>query len=321
MSAVQVVRTPEERFDDLPGFPFTPRFAELPDGLRMHYIDEGPADGEVVLLLHGQPTWSYLYRTVVARLVEHGLRAVAPDLIGFGRSDKPLDRAAYTVQAHVDWVAQFAAAVGLSDLTLVVQDWGGPIGLGALSGTPGLVRRVVAANTVLHTADPALAGQLAWACHANPDGTVTVAQMLLDYQRLTQELTPFQPSLFVQGATESEVPDDVLAAYDAPFPDESFCAGPRQLPLLMGLTPGSACARLNRRTMQTLGTLDAPFLTAFSDGDPATRGWAEVLQAHVPGAAGQSHVIIGHGAHFLQEDCGPQLADVVARFVGDTPPG
>ncbi len=321
MSAVQVVRTPEACFNDLPGFPFAPRFAELPDGLRMHYIDEGPADGEVVLLLHGQPTWSYLYRTVVARLFEHGLRAVAPDLIGFGRSDKPLDRAAYTVQAHVDWLAQFVAAVGLADLTLVVQDWGGPVGLGALSATPGLARRVVAANTVLHTADPALAGRLAWACHANPDGTVTVEQMLLDYQRLTQELTPFHPSLFVQGATESEVPDDVLAAYDAPFPDETFCAGPRQLPLLMGLTPGSACARLNRRTMQMLGGFDAPFLTAFSDGDPATRGWAEVLQAHVPGATGQSHITIEHGAHFLQEDCGPQLADVVARFVGDTPPG
>ena len=188
----------------------------------MHYIDEGPAEAEVVLLLHGQPTWSYLYRTVVARLAEQGLRAVAPDLIGFGRSDKPVARTAYTVQAHVDWLAQFIDLVGLSDLTLVVQDWGGPIGLGVLGAHPGLVRRVVAANTVLHTADPALAGRLEWACHAGPDGTVTVAQMLLDYQRLTQELTPFRPSLFVQGATESEVPDAVLAAYDAPFPDESL---------------------------------------------------------------------------------------------------
>ena len=317
---VQIVRTPEERFRDLPGFPFTPRRAELPDGLGMHYVDEGPADAEVVLLLHGQPTWSYLYRTVVARLAELGLRAVAPDLIGFGRSDKPLDRAAYTVQAHVDWLAQFVATLGLSGVTLVVQDWGGPLGLGLLDAAPGLTRRVVAANTVLHTADPALAGRLAWPCHANPDGTVTVAQMLLDYQRLTQELTPFRPSLFVQGATVSDVPDAVLAAYDAPFPDEGFCAGPRQLPLLMGLTPDSACARLNRRTMQTLAAFDGPFVTAFSDGDPATRGWAEVLQAHVPGAAGQAHVTIANGGHFLQEDCGPRLADVIARVVGATPP-
>ena len=320
MSAVEVVRTPEERFAALPGFPFTPRYATLPDGLRLHYIDEGPPDAEAVLLLHGQPTWSYLYRTVVVRLAEHGLRAVAPDLIGFGRSDKPLARTAHSVQAHVDWLAQFVAAVGLADVTLVVQDWGGPIGLAVLAARPGLVRRVVAANTALHTADPALAGRLDWACHAGPDGTVTVEQMLLDYQRLTQELTPFAPSLFVQGATESDMPDAVLAAYDAPFPDETFCAGPRQLPLLMGLTPASACARWNRRTMHALAEFEGPFLTAFSDGDPGTSGWAEVLQAHVPGATGRAHVTIEGAGHFVQEDRGSQLADVVVRFVGGTPP-
>jgi haloalkane dehalogenase len=321
MRSVEVLRTPEERFAALPGFPFAPRYATLPEGLRMHYVDEGPPGAEVVLLLHGQPTWSYLYRTVVARLVEHGLRAVAPDLIGFGRSDKPRDRTAYSAQAHVAWVEQFAAALGLTGVTLVVQDWGGPIGLGALAGVPGLARRVVATNTALHTADPGLAGRLAWACHAGADGTVTVEQMLLDYQRLTQELTPFAPSLFVQGATASDVPDAVLAAYDAPFPDESFCAGPRQLPLLMGLTPASACARVNRRTMRALAAFDGPFLTAFSDGDPGTRGWAEVLQAHVPGAAGRAHVTLDGAGHFVQEDSGPRLADVVAELVGGTPPG
>ena len=219
----------------------------------------------------------------MARLVEHGLRAVAPDLVGFGRSDKPLARAAHTVQAHADWVAQFTDAAALSDLTLVVQDWGGPFGLSLLAARPGLVHRVVAANTALHTADAGLAGRLAWPCHEGADGTVTVAQVLLDYQRLTQELTPFRPSLFVQGATASDVPDGVLAAYDAPFPDEASCAGPRQLPLLMGLTPGSACARLNRRSLDALRAFDGPFLTAFSDGDPGTGGWAEVLREHAPG--------------------------------------
>ena len=320
MSVMQVVRTPEERFVDLPGFPFDPRYATLPDGLRMHYVDEGPAAGEAVLLLHGQPTWSYLYRTVVAGLAQRGLRAVAPDLIGFGRSDKPLHRTAYSVQAHIDWLSRFVSALDLRRLTLVVQDWGGPIGLGLLTTNPGLVHRVVAANTVLHTADPTLAGRLTWACHAGADGTVTVEQQLLDYQRLTQELTPFHPSMFVQGATESEVPDSVLAAYDAPFPDETFCAGPRQLPLLMGLTPASECARLNRRTMDALARFDGPFLTAFSDGDPATRGWAEVLQAQVPGAAGRAHRTIEGAGHFLQEDRGAQLVDVVARFVEDARP-
>ena len=291
MGGVHIVRTPEERFTDLPGFPFAPHYAVLGDGVRMHYVDEGPAGAETVLLLHGQPTWSYLYRTVVARLVEHGLRAVAPDLIGFGRSDKPLARTAHTIRAHVDWVAQFADAVGLADITLLVQDWGGPFGLSLLAARPGLVRRVVAANTVLHTADGALAGRLEWPCHVAADRTVTLAQMLLDYQRLTQEVTPFQPSMFVQGATESEVPDPVLAAYDAPFPGEAYCAGPRQLPLLMGHTPSSACARLNRRTMDALAGFDGPFVTAFSDGDPATAR----LGRGAPGArAGRGRPGAGH---------------------------
>ena len=319
MSGVEVVRTPEERFAELPGFPYTPRYARLPDGLRMHYVDEGPAGAETVLMLHGQPTWCYLYRTVVARLVARGLRAVAPDLVGFGRSDKPAARTAHSVRAHVEWMARFADAVRLRDITLVVQDWGGPIGLGLLGARPGLVSRVVAANTALHTADSALAGRLAWACHANADGTVTVEQSLLDYQRLTQEVTPFRPSLFVQGATASEVPDTVLAAYDAPFPDEAACAGPRQLPLLMGLTPGSECARLNRRTLDNLAGFEGPFLTAFSDGDPGTRGWAEVLRDHARGAAGRAHPTLVGPGHFLQEERGAELADVVARFVEETP--
>jgi haloalkane dehalogenase len=316
---VQLVRTPEERFTDLPGFPFTPRYAELPDGVRVHYVDEGPPDAETVLLLHGQPTWSFLYRTVIARLVTHGLRAVALDLVGFGRSDKPMARTAHTVRAHVSWVTQFLDVTGLHALTLVVQDWGGPLGLGVLPERPGLVRRVVAANTALHTADAALAGRLAWPVHEEPGGTVRVAQALLDYQRLTQELTPFRPSLFVQGATASDVPDAVLAAYDAPFPDEAFCAGPRQLPLLMGLTPSSACARANRRTLTALAAFDGPFLTAFSDGDPGTGGWDAVLQRHVPGASGRDHVTIAGAGHFLQEDRGTELADVVAHFVAATP--
>lgn len=316
-----MVRTPEERFADLPGFPFAPHYAVLADGLRMHYVDEGPIGAETVLLLHGQPTWSYLYRTVVARLEARGLRAVAPDLVGFGRSDKPLTRTAHTVRAHIDWMAQFLDALGLARITLVVQDWGGPIGLGLLAARPGLVGRVVAANTALHTADAGLAGRLAWAAHAHPDGTVTVEQSLLDYQRLTQQLTPFRPSLFVQGATASEVPDPVLAAYDAPFPDEAFCAGPRQLPLLMGLTPGSECARLNRRAFDLLAGFEGPFLTAFSDGDPGTRGWAEVLREPVPGATGLPHHTVVGAGHFLQEDRGDELADVVAQLVEDTPTG
>ena len=250
------MRTPEERFADLPGFPCEPRYADLPAGVRMHYVDEGPPGrrdrAPAARAAHvGLPLSHRL-----AGLVAHGLRAVAPDLIGFGRSDKPLARTAHTVEAHVDWITQFA------DASRARRPHARGAGLGraasasrCLDTRPGLVRRVVATNTALHTADPSLAGRLAWACHAPAHGTVNVEPALLDYQRLTQELTPLRPSLFVQGATASAVPDDVLAAYDAPFPDETFCAGPRQLPLLMGLTPSSACARLNRRTHGCAGAL------------------------------------------------------------------
>jgi haloalkane dehalogenase len=317
---MDVLHTPDSRFADLPGFPFGPHYAELPDGLQMHYVDEGPRDADVVLLLHGQPTWSYLYRTVIDHLVAHGLRAVAPDLVGFGRSDKPAARTAHAVRGHVDWMAHFADVVALRNVTLVVQDWGGPIGLGLLAERPGLVTRVVAANTALHTADSTLEGRLACPVHASDAATVTVSQTLLDYQRLTQELTPFRPSLFLQGATTSDVPDEVLAAYDAPFPDESFCAGPRQLPLLMGLTPSSECARVNRGTFDALAGFAGPFVTAFSDGDPGTGGWAEVLQERALGAQGLAHATIAGAGHFLQEDRGAELADVVARVVSETPP-
>ena len=312
---MEVLRTPDARFEELPGHPYEPRYVTLPDGLRMHYVDEGSArDSGTVLLLHGQPTWSYLYRKVISRLVERGLRAIAPDLIGFGRSDKPLAPTAHSVRAHVEWTAQFTEALGLEGVTLVVQDWGGPIGLGALAARPALARRVVAGNTALHTADASLAGRLAWPVYDNGDGSVTVDQMLLDYQRLSQEVAPFRPSLFVQEATTTDVPESVLAAYDAPFPDDSFAAGPRRLPALMGTTPRSECARINRHSVDALRVSGLPLLTAFSDGDPGTAGWAEVLAEWIPGAAGQGHVTVEGAGHFLQEDRGRELADVVAQF-------
>jgi haloalkane dehalogenase len=224
------------------------------------------------------------------------------------------------VRAHVGWLADFVHATELGGITLVVQDWGGPFGLGVLAREPERFRRVVATNTALHTAGPELAGRLTWACHSGGDHTVMVEATLLDYQRLTQELTPFAPSVFLQGATASVLPDQVLAAYDAPFPAEEFCAGPRQLPLLMGLTPSSACARLNRRTMELLAGFERPFLTAFSDGDPGTAGWDEVLRAHVPGAQGLEHPTLPGAGHFVQEDRGRELADVIAGVVGSSPP-
>jgi haloalkane dehalogenase len=312
---MDVVRTPDECFTGLPGYPFEPHYATVGSGLRMHYLDEGPSSGPPVLLLHGQPTWSYLYRTVIPVLVAGGCRAIAPDLIGFGRSDKPALRTDYTVSGHTHWLLEFLEAIGLTEATLVVQDWGGPIGLGALARAPERFGGVVAANTVLHTADPSLAGALGWACHTTGDGLVGVEPALLDYQRMTQEIPDFHPSLFVQGATQGEVPQDVLDAYDAPFPDERSCAGARQFPVLMGLTPGSACARQNRRTLAALESFRRPFLTAFSDGDPATQGWDAVLRDAVPGAAGQAHRVIAGAGHFLQEDRGPELGRTIVDFL------
>jgi haloalkane dehalogenase len=316
---VDIVRTPDARFRHLPGYDFPPQYVELTDGLRMHYLDAGPSDGDTVLLLHGQPTWSYLYRKVIPPLVEAGLRVIAPDLIGFGRSDKPVRRTDHTVRAHIRWLSQSIEALDLSDITAVVQDWGGPIGLGALSALPDRFARIVAANTPLHTADESLAGVLTWACHRNAAGSIEIEPALLDYQRMTQELSTLAPSLFVQGATERDVEPGVLAAYDAPFPDETYCAGPRQLPILMGLTPQSECARCNVRTLAALKNFDGPLLTAFSDGDPSTRGWDRVLQAATPGAHGQQHVVVAGAGHFLQEDAGPELGEIIARFIADNP--
>jgi haloalkane dehalogenase len=316
---MQFLRTPDDVFSNLPDFPFAPHYVPLADGLRMHHVDEGPRDGNPVLLLHGQPTWSYLYRKVVPVLVDHGYRVIAPDLIGFGRSDKPAHRTDHSVQSHITWLLELLDALWLTDITLVAQDWGGPFGLGILASSPERFSRVVATNTVLHTADPSMAGQLNWACHAMPDGTVSIAQNLLDYQRITQEIHRFQPGLFVQGATTTELTQNVVAAYNAPFPDEGFCAGPRQLPLLMGLTQGSACARQNKRTLKVLETFDRPFLTAFSDGDPSTQGWERFFQEHIPGAAGQPHVVIGGAGHFVQEDKGDELAQVIQQFVVANP--
>jgi haloalkane dehalogenase len=316
---MDVARTPDERFTDLPDYPFEPNYVTVGSDIRLHYVDVGPKGGRPVLLLHGQPTWSYLYRKVIPELTAGGHRAIAPDFIGFGRSDKPCRRAAYSVRGHTRWLLDFLDTIGLTGITLVVQDWGGPIGLGALAEVPERFAGVVAANTALHTADASLAGALTWACHTMSDGRVAVEPALLDYQRMTQEVAEFRPSHFLQGATQTEVPSDVLDAYDAPFPDETFCAGARQLPVLMGLTPGSECARQNRRTLDALRTFDGPLLTAFSDGDPATQGWEAVLRGAAAGAAGQTHTVIEGAGHFLQEDDGPALGRAVATFVSALP--
>jgi haloalkane dehalogenase len=296
------LRTPDERFTDLPGFPFEPHYAEVPDGeggtLRVHYVDEGPADGEVVLLMHGEPSWSYLYRKVVPPLVAAGHRAVAPDIVGFGRSDKPAARDDYTYARHVEWMrAALFDDLDLQGVTLVCQDWGGLIGLRLVAEHPDRFARVVVANTFLPTGD-------------NDPGDAFLA-----WQRFSQEVPEFPTGMIVNGGTVTDLPAEVIAAYDAPFPDESHKEGARQFPLLVPTSPDDPAAPANRKAWEVLEAFDKPFLTAFSDQDPITGGADRVFQERVPGAAGQPHTTIAGGGHFLQEDAGEDLARVVVDFL------
>ena len=297
---MEILRTPDERFANLAGYPFTPHYVELGE-LRMHYVDEGPRDGAIVLCLHGEPSWSYLYRTMLPGLTAAGLRVVAPDLVGFGRSDKPVARDAYTYQRHVDWMAAFIDQLGLHAITLFCQDWGGLIGLRLVADAADRFARVVASNTFLPTGDqPTPPAFAAW-------------------QTFSQTVPEFPVGKIVERGCARPLSPDVVAAYDAPFPDERYKAGARQFPLLVPTRPDDPAAAANRAAWERLRTFDRPFLTAFGDSDPITRGADRVLQAAIPGAAGQAHTTIANAGHFVQEDAGPELASIVAAFVAATP--
>jgi haloalkane dehalogenase len=318
---VPVLRTPDERFADLPGYPFAPHYAavetkNLP-AVRMHYVDEGPADAPAVVLLHGQPTWSFMYRNVIAGLVASGLRVIAPDNIGFGRSDKLTEATDYTFRRHVDWMHGLLTGLDLRDATLVVQDWGGPIGLSVLARAPERFARVLATNTILHTCDPALAGRLGWAHHGVDDARMLLQETLIDYVTLYARSPDITPSFFLD-AVAGPLSPDVLAGYDAPFPDRSYKAGLRQLTALIPLTRNDPGAAIGRATMAALSQWERPFLTAYSDSDPATTGWDKVFQEHVPGARGQNHTTIAGAGHFVAEQQAQQLATVITEFIADT---
>jgi len=266
------------------------------------------------VLLHGQPTWSYLYRHVIAALSDAGLRVIAPDNIGFGRSDKLTDPTDYTFARHIDWIHGLIEALDLDAITLVVQDWGGPIGLSVLAREPDRFARVMATNTILHTCEPALAGKLAWAHHGIEDGRMLLQETLLDYVSFYQRAPDITPSVFLD-AVAGPLNSAVLAGYDAPFPDRTYKAGLRQLTALIPLTRNDPGARIGAATMAALRQWEKPFLTAYSDDDPATRGWDSVFQERVPGARGQNHTTITGAGHFVQEQQGRRVADVIVEFV------
>jgi haloalkane dehalogenase len=315
---MDVVRTPDHCFAGLPDYDFAPNYHLVQTRgtppLRMHFVDTGPRDAPVVLLLHGQPTWSYLYRHTIRVLVEAGLRVIAPDHIGFGRSDKPTDPTQYTFARHVGWMQALVEGLELREITLVAQDWGGPIGLSVLARQPDRFAGVVVTNTILHTCDPALADRLTWAHHGVGDSRVLHEETLLDYIAFYQRSPDITPSMFLD-AVAGPLPAPVLAAYDAPFPDRTHKAGLRQLTALVPLTRNDPGAAIGRATMAVLEEWDRPFLTAYSDSDPATRGWERVFQEGVPGARGREHPTIAGAGHFVQEQRGEQLGAIVAGFV------
>jgi haloalkane dehalogenase len=294
---VDLLRTPDERFADLPDFAFEPHYADV-DGLRMHYVDEG--DGPVVLLLHGEPTWSYLYRKMVPVLVDAGLRAVAPDLVGFGRSDKPTPRTEYTYERHVGWMKGLLDEIGLIDITVFGQDWGGLIGLRLVAENPDRFARVVASNTGLPTGDGMSKAFKSW--------------------REFSQTTPEMPigAIVATGCATVKLTPDEIAAYDAPFPDESFKEGARQFPLLVPAEPDDPAVPANRKAWESLAGFEKPFLCAFGDSDDITRGADARMREVIPGAKGQNHVTVEGGGHFIQEDKGPELARVIADFIAAT---
>jgi haloalkane dehalogenase len=299
---MKTLRTPDERFAGLPGFDYAPHYAELADGeggtLRVHYLREGDPDAPVVLLLHGEPSWSYLYRKMIPVLTGAGLQVVAPDLVGFGRSDKPSERADYTYARHVEWMRELLFdQLDLGQITLVCQDWGGLIGLRLVGEHPDRFARVVAANTFL------------------PTGDASPGEAFFAWQRFSQEVEVFPTGFIVNSGCLSDLAPEVQAAYDAPFPDESYKAGARAFPLLVPSAPDDPAHDANVAAWVGLAAFDRPFLTAFADSDPITAGANRALEERIAGAQGQPHVTITGAAHFLQEDKGEDLAKVVAEFV------
>lgn len=296
---MDLLRTSDERFASLPDFAFTPRFVDV-GGPRMAWVEAGPTDAPVVLCLHGEPTWSFLYRKFLPRFASAGLRAVAPDLIGFGRSDKPTQRTDYTYQRHLDWLRAFIETQNLTNITLLCQDWGGLLGLRLATEMQSRFSRIVTANTFL------------------PTGDQPMPKAFFRWQEFSQSTPSFDVGAIVAKGCVKPMPAEVIAAYDAPFPDDRYKAGARQFPMLVPSTPEDPQTVGNRKAWEVLGEWKKPFLTAFSDGDPITKGGDAIFQAIVPGAQGQRHVTLEGGGHFLQEDVSDKLIQTVADFVRTT---
>ena len=293
---MKTLRTPDSQFENLPDYPFAENYVEI-DGIRMHYVDEGPRDGNIVLLLHGEPSWSYLYRFMIPSLRDAGLRVIAPDLIGFGKSDKPVRKSDYSYAAHVDWMRQFVEMLDLNEITLFCQDWGSLIGLRVAAENEQRFARIALGNGGLPTGDQEM------------PRAFTIWRAFALY-------SPWFPiGRIIQKATVTALSDDVVAAYDAPFPSAGYKAGARAFPALVPVRPDDPASDANRAAWKVFAEWQKPFLTTFSNRDPITRGGEKPWQEMVPGARDREHVKIKNAGHFLQEDKGPELADILIAFV------
>lgn len=298
---MRVLRTPDECFDGLEDWPYAPHYADVEDTeggtLRLHYVDEGSPDAPSVLLLHGEPTWGYLYRSMIPVLVDAGLRVVVPDLVGFGRSDKPVETYDYTFARQVQWTTRLVERVELRDVTLVGQDWGGLVGLRLVASDPDRFARVVACN------------------HGFPTGDRQPSEAFLQWLEYSQAVESFPVGEIVSRACLSGLSPGAVAAYDAPYPTEAHKAGARIFPVLVPIRPDDPASADQRAAWQILEQWTKPFLTAFSDSDPVTAGADAVFRARIPGAWDQAHATIAGAGHNLQDDKGPELAQIIAEFV------
>ncbi len=299
---MQILRTPDNRFKDLPDYPFQPHYLTVKDratdvDLRIHYIDEGDPAAQTVLMLHGEPSWSFLYRKMVAPFAQAGYRVVAPDLPGFGKSDKPSKRSDYSYARYVAWMQDWLQAMDLRNIILICQDWGGLIGLRLVAAEPDRFARVVTSNTML------------------PTGDHYPGEAFMQWQKYSQTVPVFAIGQVISKGVVTPLPDAVIAAYDAPFPDESYKEGARQFPALVPTTPDDPESQPNRDAWKVLMAFTKPWLCAFGDSDPITGAAAPVIQKLIPGCQGQPHTTLRGGGHFIQEDCGEELSRVVLAWL------
>lgn len=302
---MEIRRTPDARFENLPDYDFTPRYAEIAGGdggkLRVHYLDEGSPDAKPVLLMHGEPSWCYLYRKMIPVLVAAGHRVIAPDLVGFGRSDKPTLQSDYSYARHVAWMSELLFdQLGMRHATFFGQDWGGLIGLRLVAASPERFDRVVISNTGLPTGD----GKL--------------SEAFLAWQHYSQTSQSFPIGNIVNGGVVTKLSPEVIAAYDAPFPDDSYKAGARIFPSLVPTSQDDQAHLDNIIAWGVLRKFERPFLCAFGDSDPITKGGEAVFIRNIPGATGQSHRTVAGGGHFIQEDKAGELANIINSFIAAT---